>query len=81
MDKTLNIAHCVESYEPAKGGMPEVVKQLSERMVQKGHTVTVFTSLHSDRKGDSINGVQIKSLINKCMKKYNLIQSARQKSG
>ncbi len=59
MDKALNIAHCVESYEPAKGGMPEVVKQLSERMVLAGHRVTVFTAAHADRTSDMINGVNI----------------------
>lgn len=61
MDKALNIAHCVESYEPAKGGMPEVVKQLSERMARAGHTVTVFTSVHPERKSETINGVHVRS--------------------
>ncbi len=61
MDKTLNIAHCVESYEPAKGGMPEVVKQLSERITKLGHRVTVFTSAHVDRRENVINGVSISS--------------------
>lgn len=61
MDKALNIAHCVESYEPAKGGMPEVVKQLSGRMVMAGHRVTVFTASHPDRTFDKINGVVIRS--------------------
>jgi glycosyltransferase involved in cell wall biosynthesis len=61
MDKALNIAHCVESYEPAKGGMPEVVKQLSERLVKAGHRVTVFTSTHPGRKSDQLNGVHIRS--------------------
>ncbi len=61
MDKALKIAHCVESYSPAKGGMPEVVRQLSERMVRKGHSVTVFTSHHPERKTDDINGVKIRA--------------------
>jgi glycosyltransferase involved in cell wall biosynthesis len=61
MDKAVKIAHCVESYFPAKGGMPEVVRQLSERMVANGHDVTVFTSHHPDRKSDLINGVRVKS--------------------
>jgi len=29
----MKILHCVESYYPSKGGMQEVVKQLSERLV------------------------------------------------
>ena len=61
MDRPLNIAHCVESYAPALGGMPEVVKQLSERMVRMGHRVTVFTSAHDGRGSDMINGVHIRS--------------------
>ncbi|MGL5889454.1 MAG: glycosyltransferase family 4 protein [Bacteroidia bacterium] len=59
MDKMLNIAHCVESYAPAKGGMPEVVRQLSERMAAAGHQVTVFTSHHNQRETNVINGVNI----------------------
>jgi L-malate glycosyltransferase len=59
MDKVLNIAHCVESYAPAKGGMPEVVRQLSERMVAQGHRVTVFTSHHPQRETNVMNGVHI----------------------
>lgn len=61
MAKTLRIAHCVENYEPVKGGMPEVVKQLSERMVNAGHDVTVFTSSRSERKSNEINKVKIVS--------------------
>jgi L-malate glycosyltransferase len=61
MDRALNIAHCVESYAPALGGMPEVVKQLSERMVRMGHSVTVFTSTHPERGTGSINGVNVRA--------------------
>jgi L-malate glycosyltransferase len=61
MDKALNIAHCVESYAPAPGGMPEVVQQLSERLVKLGHCVTVFTSTRADRDFTAKNGVLIKS--------------------
>ena len=61
MDSTLRIAHCVESYAPAKGGMPEVVRQLSERMAKQGHQVTVFTSVHPQRKENTLNGVAIRS--------------------
>lgn len=61
MDRPLNIAHCVESYAPALGGMPEVVKQLSERMVRMGHSVTVLTSTHPERGTGSINGVNVRA--------------------
>ncbi len=61
MDKTLKVAHCVESYFPSKGGMPEVVRQLSERIAAKGMDVTVFTSFHPDRNSEKINGVNIRS--------------------
>lgn len=55
----MRIAHCVEQYAPSVGGMQEVVRQLSERMVRAGHDVTVLTSSHPDRKSGSINGVHI----------------------
>ncbi|MCE3259889.1 MAG: hypothetical protein K0S12_1530 [Bacteroidetes bacterium] len=55
----MKIFHCVESYYPAVGGMQEVVKQLSERLVSLGHDVTVLTRHHPDRKSDQINGVKI----------------------
>lgn len=57
----MKIFHCVESYFPAIGGMQEVVKQLSERLVALGHDVTVLTRFHSDRKFDSLNGVKIRT--------------------
>ncbi|MBS1499392.1 MAG: glycosyltransferase family 4 protein [Bacteroidetes bacterium] len=56
----MRIAHCVESYLPAIGGMVEVVRQLSERMVRGGHEVTVLTSSHPDRHDHTINGVRIR---------------------
>lgn len=59
MDRPLNIAHCVESYAPAVGGMPEVIRQLSERMTRMGHRVTVFTSHHPQRTATEVNGVRV----------------------
>lgn len=56
----LHIIHCVESYYPALGGMPEVVKQLSERLVKMGHKVNVFTRFHEQRGNGDMNGVQIR---------------------
>lgn len=56
----LKILHVVEQYEPSVGGMQEVVKQLSERLVKLGHEVTVATQCHSGRARDcQINGVRI----------------------
>jgi L-malate glycosyltransferase len=55
----MKILHTVEFYEPSKGGMQEVVKQLSERLVEYGHEVTVATTKIPGRKY-CINGVNIK---------------------
>lgn len=58
--KTMKILHTVESYPPSLGGMQEVVKQLSERLVKLGHEVTVATSANADRTDSIVNGVNIK---------------------
>lgn len=55
----MRILHCVESYYPALGGMQEVVKQLSERLAQLGHDVSVATRKNPDRALKEINGVKI----------------------
>jgi len=55
----MKIFHCVESYYPAVGGMQEVVKQLSERLVKLGHDVTVLTRFNENRKSEELNGVKI----------------------
>ena len=55
----MKILHTVEFYHPSIGGMQEVVKQLSERLVLLGHDITVATTKMSDRKGSCINGVKI----------------------
>jgi L-malate glycosyltransferase len=55
----MKLLHTVESYEPSTGGMQEVVKQISERLVKMGHSVTVATSKHPARTNDIINGVKI----------------------
>lgn len=56
----MKILHTVESYDPCTCGMQEVVKQISERLVMMGHSVTVATSKHPDRTNDTSNGVTIK---------------------
>jgi glycosyltransferase involved in cell wall biosynthesis len=55
----MKIIHCVESYYPNVGGMQEVVKQLSERLVKLGHTVIVCTRFHEQRTYNELNGVNI----------------------
>ena len=56
----MKILHTVESYEPSKGGMQELVKQISEHLAKRGHHITVATSRHPERKTHSINGVSIR---------------------
>lgn len=55
----MNIVHTVESYLPSRHGMAEVVRQLSERLVARGHRVIVATSKHPGRVSNTINGVEI----------------------
>ncbi len=55
----MKILHTVEFYHPSKGGSQEVVKQLSERMVELGHEVTVATSKLAERDFKEFNGVKI----------------------
>lgn len=49
----------MQEYQPAIGGMAEVVKQLSERLIAMGHKVTVATGTHPGRENEIINGVRI----------------------
>lgn len=55
----MKILHTVESYYPEIGGMPEVVKQLSERLAALGHDITVATGATEKRTATLINGVKI----------------------
>jgi len=55
----MKILHTVESYLPATGGMVKVVQELSERLTQKGHQLTVATSYHPQRTQSMINKVKI----------------------
>ena len=56
----MKILHTVEFYSPSIGGSQEVVRQLSERMVEMGHDVTVATSYLPERGYSELNGVQLK---------------------
>ncbi len=55
----MNILHTVESYYPSLGGMQEVVRQLSERLVRFGHQVTVAARNHPEREVTFLNGVKV----------------------
>lgn len=57
--KKLRILHTVEFYYPSIGGAQEVVRHLSERMVEAGHDVTVATTRIESRKNSVHNGVKI----------------------
>lgn len=56
----MKILHTVEFYHPSTGGMQEVVKQISERLVKLGHNVTVATGRNENRVRN-INRVEVKS--------------------
>jgi glycosyltransferase involved in cell wall biosynthesis len=58
--RKLRILHTVQMYHPQVGGSEEVVKQLSERLAQRGHHVTVATGFHPDRNFSNWNGVEIR---------------------
>src|SRR3712207_4301212 len=56
---TLRILHAAEFYPPSVGGVQEVVRQLSERLVARGHEVSVATGAMRERSGRQINGVRV----------------------
>jgi glycosyltransferase involved in cell wall biosynthesis len=55
----MKILHTVEFYAPSMGGSQEVVRQISERLTQRGHAVTVATSRDRRRNFGELNGVRI----------------------
>jgi glycosyltransferase involved in cell wall biosynthesis len=55
----MKILHTVEFYRPSVGGAQEVVRQVSERLAQRGHDVTVATTRLADRTQTEIAGVRI----------------------
>jgi len=55
----MRILHTGQYYAPSVGGAQEVVRQLSERLVKAGHSVTVATSASPDRSSLQLNGVNI----------------------
>lgn len=55
----MNILHTVEFYTPSTGGAQEVVRQVSEQLVKRGHEVTVATTRFPERRNSIINGVRV----------------------
>lgn len=55
----MRILHCVESYYPDVGGMQEVVRQISERLVELGHEVHVATRKLQEKREAVIRGVHM----------------------
>lgn len=55
----MKILHTVENYSPSGGGMFEVVRQLSERLANSGHSVFIATKWTNDQAQDIINNVTV----------------------
>jgi glycosyltransferase involved in cell wall biosynthesis len=56
----MKIIHTVCVYNPQLSGNQQIMQQLSERLVKRGHEVTIFTTYDSRRNFDELNGVKIK---------------------
>lgn len=55
----MRILFCCQFYAPSVGGVQEVVRQLAERLVLRGHSVTVATTALPDRDFETLNGVRV----------------------
>lgn len=55
----MRILFCCQFYYPSIGGVQEVIRQLAERFVERGHFVTVATTKLPSREFHSLNGVHI----------------------
>jgi L-malate glycosyltransferase len=55
----MRILFCCEFYAPSVGGAQEVVRQVSERLAERGHQVSVATSKLAGRNDRTINGVRV----------------------
>lgn len=55
----MKILHTVEFYTPSIGGAQEVVKQISEQLVKRGHEITVATTRLAERTHSTFNGVHV----------------------
>lgn len=50
---------CCELYYPSVAGVPVVMRELAERLVRRGHEVTIATTRLRNRTFDVLNGVKI----------------------
>ncbi len=55
----MRLLFCCEFYFPSVGGVQEVMRQIAERMVRRGHDVTVATTRLANRDFTQYNGVKI----------------------
>lgn len=55
----MRILFCCQFYAPSIGGVQEVIRQLAERLVERGHQVSVATTKLPMRHFVSLNGVDI----------------------
>ena len=55
----MRILFCCQFYAPSVGGVQEVMRQLAERLVARGHQVTVATTALVSRNFTDLNGVKI----------------------
>ena len=55
----MRILFCCQFYAPSVGGVQELVRQIAEQMVIRGHTVTVATTALPNRDFEMLNGVTI----------------------
>jgi glycosyltransferase involved in cell wall biosynthesis len=56
----MRILFCCQFYAPSVGGAQEVIRQIGERLANRGHQVTVATTKLPMRDFDILNGVVIK---------------------
>ena len=56
----MRILLCCELYSPSVGGVQQVIQQLAERLVVRGHEVTIATTKLPTRLFSELNGVTIR---------------------
>lgn len=59
----MNFLFCCEFYAPSVGGVQEVIRQIAERMVHRGHQVTIATTALESRDFKELNGVKIEEFV------------------
>lgn len=62
MNSRRRVLLCCEQYAPSVGGVQEVMRQIAERLAQRGFDVVVATGAHPRRGAtETLNGVQVVS--------------------